>query len=286
MTYRLVTLSGTPVTLASFAAFVGAFIAFLFVARLAGSAASHRLLKRVDVDEGTRYAVGRGVQYLIVVIGFLVSFQFLGIDLGSIAILLGALGVGIGLGLQNLTSNFVSGIILLFERPIRVGDRVTVGDIEGDVIAVNMRATTVRSVRNVALIVPNSELVASTVINWSAGDARLGIAMDVGVAYDSDIDVVTGTLLEVARGHPLVLDLPEPVVRFLSFGDSSWNMRLFCWIGDAKDHFLVTSELHMATVRAFRAAGVEIPYPQRDVHFRSALPGMPNGPVEASAPAP
>ena len=142
LTFRLVSLGGTPVTVASIIAFIVAFVAFVIVARIAGRTVSHWMLRRSEVDQGTTYAFGRVVQYLILVVGFLVSFQFLGIDLGSIAILLGALGVGIGLGLQNLTSNFVSGIILLLERPVRVGDRITIGDTEGDVVAINMRATT------------------------------------------------------------------------------------------------------------------------------------------------
>ena len=122
-----------------------------------------------------------------------------------------------------------------------------------------------------AIIVPNSQLVSNEVVNWSAGDPRLGIAVDVGVSYESDIDSVLEVLAGVARVHALVLDVPEPVVRFQSFGDSSWNMRLFRWIGDAKDHFRVASDLHIAIARAFRDARIEIPYPQRDVHFRSNL---------------
>ncbi len=269
---KLFEINKTPVTIASIVMFVIVIGGFGLVARLISRVMLARILSRLAIDEGTRYNLIRITQYTVMVIGAIVAFQFIGIDLSGLAVIFGLLSVGIGFGLQNITSNFVAGLILLFERPIKVGDRVTVGDTEGDVMEINIRSTTIRSLQNIAIIVPNSEFVSSTVINWSHGDTRVRLEVDVGVSYSSDLDIVLRVLQEVAEENPEVLRSPAPEVLHRGFGDSSWNMQLRAWINSPKRYHQVRSALHCAIVRKFRENGVEIPFPQRDLHVRSALP--------------
>ncbi|MBN1212237.1 MAG: mechanosensitive ion channel, partial [candidate division Zixibacteria bacterium] len=171
-----------------------------------------------------------------------------------------------------ITSNFISGLILLFERPIKVGDRVTVGDTEGDVLAINMRSTTIQTLDNIAIIVPNSEFISANVTNWSYGDPKIRLQLEVGVSYNSDLDAVLQSLKEVADEHPKVLREPKPDVLLRGFGDSSWNMILRVWIAHPKRYHTIRSELNCAIVRKFREKNIEIPFPQRDLHVRSPLP--------------
>ncbi|HSL97168.1 MAG TPA: mechanosensitive ion channel domain-containing protein [Candidatus Deferrimicrobiaceae bacterium] len=270
--YVLWRIGATDVTVSSLLVLAATIVLFLVAARLFGRALHALLLGRTDIGPGGAFAVARISQYAIAAVGLLISFQLIGLDTSSLALVLGALGIGIGFGLQNVTSNFISGLLILFERPITVGDRVQVGAIEGDVTAINMRATTILSVTNLSIIVPNSEFVTSTVVNYSHGDSRLIVNVDVGVSYRSDLDTVIRSLLEVAAEHPRVLRDPPPEVRFLEFGDSAWQMQLRVWIPVARDHPVIRSDLNKAIARKFRANSVEIPYPQRDLNWRSPTP--------------
>lgn len=230
------------------------------------------LLSKTQIDEGTRYIFARIAQYAVIVFGALLAFQFVGVDLSGLAVIFGFLSVGVGFGLQNITSNFIAGLILLFERPIKVGDRLMVGDVEGDVVEINIRSTTVRTINNVHIIVPNSDFISNNVVNWSFGDRKVRIEIAVGVSYDSDLDTVMQSLYEVAEENTDVLKKPEPEVLFMHFGDSSWDMQLRVWIKDPKRHRNVRSDLNCAIVHKFRQNHVEIPFPQRDLHVRSPLP--------------
>lgn len=269
---KLFEINKTPITIASIIMFVIVIGGFGLVARFISRVMLARILSRLTIDEGTRYNLIRITQYTVMVIGAIVAFQFIGIDLSGLAVIFGLLSVGIGFGLQNITSNFVAGLILLFERPIKVGDRVTVGDTEGDVMEINIRSTTIRSLQNIAIIVPNSEFVSSTVINWSHGDTKIRLEIDVGVSYNSDLDIVLRSLQEVAEENQEVLRSPAPEVLHRGFGDSSWNMQVRAWINNPKRYHQVRSALNCAIVRKFRENGVEIPFPQRDLHVRSPLP--------------
>ena len=230
---------------------------------------THRLLKKFKIDHGTSYTLSRISQYLVIAVGVLVTFNFLGINLSSLTVIFGLLSVGIGFGLQNITSNFISGLIILFERPISVGDRVIVNNIEGDVTEINIRSTMVRTANNISIIVPNSAFVSEDVVNYSHGDPSYRLDIDVGAAYNSDLDDVLKALKEVADNSTSVMVHPEPEVHLLSFGDSAWNMQLRTWIADVKHHPKVRNELNQAIVRSFRKYNIEIPFPQRDLHFRS-----------------
>jgi small-conductance mechanosensitive channel len=189
-----------------------------------------------------------------------------------LAVIFGLLSVGIGFGLQNVTSNFIAGLILLFERPIEIGDRVTIGGTVGDVVAINIRSTTIRTLNNISIIVPNSEFVSSRVVNWSHGDPTVRLDLPVGVSYDSDLDLVVKALREVADENSKILKEPQTEVFFANFGDSSWNLALRVWLSDLVHYYQIQSEINSAIVRKFRELGVEIPYPQRDLHLKSPIP--------------
>ena len=225
--------------------------------------------RRFGVTASTRYAVSRLTQYTFIVVGLLVAFQLVGIDLTVLAVMFGFLGVGIGFGFQTVTSNFVAGIVMLLEKPVSPDDRITVGNVEGDVERIKIRSTVVRSTQNVSIIVPNSAFITEHVINWSHGDPKVAIIVEVGVAYDSDLALVVDTLTQIAIDHPEVLVDPPPQVRFASFGDSAWNMKLIGWIEDPKEHARIESDVRMAIVPAFRMHKIEIPVPQHDLHVRA-----------------
>lgn len=270
--FKLFEINRTPITILSICIFTLAILTLILVSKFFQHYIVKRVLGHFDLERGIEYTVRRIIHYAFMTVGILVAFQFIGLDLGALAVIFGLLSVGIGFGLQNVTSNFVSGLILLLERPIRVGDRVTVGDTEGDVIAINMRSTTIKSTTNISIIVPNSEFVASQVINWSHGDRKIRLDIVVGVAYDSDLDKVLEALLAVAREEKTVMEKPAPDVLLDSFGDSSWNMILRVWIPDPFGHHKMRSNLNCAIVRKFRELDIEIPFPQRDLHIRSPLP--------------
>jgi small-conductance mechanosensitive channel len=269
---RLFTIGTTEVTLSAIFMFLFILLVVVILSRLFARKFLERILIRLQIEEGTRYTFRRIIELTLILIGAIIAFQSIGINLSGLAVIFGLLSVGIGFGLQNITSNFVAGLILLFERPIKVGDRVTVGGVEGDVMDINIRSTTVRSLNNIAIIVPNSEFVSSQVVNWSHGDRKIRLDIEVGVSYQSDLDTVLRSLKEVALENPEILRDPEPDVHLREFGDSSWNMKLRIWIDNPKRHPVVRSEINCAIVRKFRENGVEIPFPQRDFHLRSPLP--------------
>lgn len=271
LNYPLFSVNQTPITLLSILLFILILVGFILLSKLFKNRFLARILNKFNIEEGIQFTLTRISQYLIIFIGVVVAFQFIGIDLTGLAVVLGFLSVGIGFGLQNVTSNFIAGLILLFERPIKVGDRVTVGETEGDVQHINIRSTTIQSLNNIAYIVPNSEFISTTVINWSHGDKRIRVDMDVSVSYSSDLDLVLKVLKEIARANEEVLNTPEPEVHFREFGDSSWNLKLRVWIDHPKRHYYVRSDLNCEIVRKFRQHNIEIPFPQRDLHVRSSV---------------
>jgi small-conductance mechanosensitive channel len=190
--------------------------------------------------------------------------QAFALDLTSIAVLFTALSVGIGFGLQYIAADIASGFILLFERPIRIGDRITIGEDEGDVQSINLRTTIVTTNDRIAIIVPNSKLVSQRVVNWSYGDPRARIAIPIGVADDSDIELVTQTLIEASRGVSNVLEEPKPRVQFLKFGDYSLDFRLLVWTNQPRRHVQIRSDINYRIARLFREREIRIPYPTQE----------------------
>ncbi len=272
----IVKLSGGTVTLSSLIVAVAIVVLSVVFGRLAGKAV-HRLLARRHVDEGPRFAAEKIFRYLVMIIGALVALSSAGIDLNAFFAASAVLLVGLGFGLQNIAQNFVSGVILLIEQPVRKGDFVKVGDVYGEIADIGMRATRVMTRDEVMIIVPNSELITGQVVNNSIPTPDVRISISVGVAYGSDMDLVRRTLLAVAAANPNVLSKPPPEVRFLDFGDSSLNLALLVWIGQPRWDLRTSSELRFAIDAAFRKAKIEMPFPQRVVTM------VPNAKAERAA---
>lgn len=233
-----------------------------------------KILPETRMEVGARHSLGAGVGYVGVVVAAALAVAVAGVDLTNIALVAGALSVGIGFGLQNIVNNFVSGLILLVERPINVGDWVVIGGKEGTVKRINFRATEIETFQRAAVVIPNAEIISSSVTNWTLKD-RLGrIEIPVGVAYGSDTESVKASLLECAKAHSKVLRYPEPHVLFRNFGDSSLDFELRCFTGDVTERIVIESDIRFAIDKIFRERGIEIPFPQRVVHF---APG--HGPV-------
>ncbi len=220
------------------------------------------------LDPAPRFVIIRVVQYGVWVVGLFIALEFLGIDLTALTVVAGALGVGIGFGLQSVVSNFVSGLVLLLEQPIRINDRVTIENVEGNVVDIHFRSTTIVTNDNISIIVPNSQFINQSVINWSHGDPTIRIHVPVGVAYGSDVELVERTLQEVAAADKGVLQQPPPEVRFTEFGDSSLNFDLLVWSDNPPRHLQLRSRLNYAIDAAFRRNAIQIPFPQRDVHVK------------------
>ncbi len=268
---RLFNLQDTPVTILSLFVFLLFITVFLFLGGFLRRFLQSRFLTRFNIDEGLKYTLARISQYIVVILGFLISFQFLGIDLTSLAVIFGLLSVGIGFGLQNITANFISGLIIMFERPINVGDRVEVSGIEGDVMEISIRSTKILTMNNTSIIVPNTQFVENNVINFSHGDPTFRLHINVGVSYSSNLDNVLKALNEVAEEHPRVMKNPKHQVHLTQFGDSSWEMELRVWIPQVKERLVIRNEINQAIVRKFRESNIEIPFPQRDLHVRSSV---------------
>jgi len=231
---------------------------------------TERVLARANVDVGVRQAIGSIIRYGFIAVGFAIILQTAGIDLSALTVLAGALGIGVGFGLQNITNNFISGLIILFERPIKVGDRIDVGGVTGDVVEISPRATTVVTNDNIAVIVPNSEFISSRVTNWSYTNRDVRLNFPIGVAYKSDAEQVRRALLEVAAAHPGVLPQPQADVLLQEFGDNSINFILRVW---TRRHTttpgVLRSDLNYAILKKFQQEHIEIPFPQRDLYIRS-----------------
>jgi small-conductance mechanosensitive channel len=227
-------------------------------------------MPRVELPRGVPTTISKITTYIILTIGFFVLVGMLGLDLGNVAIIAGALSVGIGFGLQNVVNNFVSGLILLFERPIKEGDSVELAAVSGVVEKIGMRASIVRTWQGADVIVPNATFVSSSIVNWTLHDEVRRIDIPVGVAYGTDPERVLELLLGIARKHPDVLAEPKPVAMFVRFGQNSLDFELRAWT--AVDFLRVGSELRVAITRALKEAGIEIPFPQVDLHLKGGFP--------------
>jgi small-conductance mechanosensitive channel len=236
-----------------------------------------KILSRYRLDIGTRKSIGTMVKYFLILAGIFSILQTNGIDLSAFGILAGAVGVGIGFGLQNITNNFISGLIILFEQPIKEGDRIEVGDVSGDVIKISARSTMIVTNDNISIIVPNSQFIDSQVINWSHNDRNIRFNFPVGVSYKENPQKIKGILMEIAKENKGVLNTPEPDVLFDGFGDSSLNFNLRVWTSEYINRpNVLKSQLYYEIFKRFEAAGVEIPFPQRDLHIRSGFENLIN----------
>lgn len=271
------TVGNFSISLVSLALGVLTIVIAFVVSRVVQSFLQRRLEKRKHLDPGLQYTMFRLLHYAIIVIAFLLAFKTaFNADLTTLAVLFTALSVGIGFGLQYIAGDIASGFILLFERPVRINDFISLssdakGELQGKVQSINLRTTSVMTNDRLAVIVPNSKLVNQTVVNWSYGDKRARISIPIGVSYDSDVELVTQTLLRAAEGIKYVLEDPAPSVQFTQFGDFSLDFRLLVWTANPRRHPGIKSEINYRIWRLFKEANIEIPFPQQELRLRSGV---------------
>ena len=241
-----------------------------------------RVLNQTRMSRGSQEVIFIIVKYGLISFGTVILLQVWGLNLSSIAILGSALGVGIGFGFQDIAKNFASGVVLLFERSVQVGDFIEVNGHKGTVERIQARSIVLKTLDRVSIVVPNSRLLADEVINWSHDNPTSRFAVPVGVAYGSDSEVVKELLLEVAKEHPQVLDFPRPQVLFTGLGDSSLDFELLVWIAEPSCERPIKSELYFRIERVLRDRNIEIPFPQRDLHLRGNLPSGISPDLEAA----
>jgi potassium efflux system protein len=266
--HKLLSVGGATVSIGS--VFVGGGIVFvaIVVANLLAFS-TRRFLRARGAEQGAQFALAKIVRYTVISVGLVAGCNTMGLRLDALLAASAVVAVGIGFGLQNIAQNFVSGLILLIERPVRHGDFVRVGGTLGTVDDIGLRATHIVTRDEVTIIVPNSALVSAEVVNHSRPTTNLRIRVAVGVAYGTDTDRVKRVLLEVAKSEGAVLSTPPPDVRLEDFGESALSFALLCWIKHARDDLRITSALRFAIDAAFRREGIEIPFPQRELRLRS-----------------
>jgi len=232
----------------------------------------NRIFPRYGLEIGISQSIATILRYVLIIIGLIIIFQTIGIDLSAIGLLIGALGVGIGFGLQNITNNFISGLIILFERPIKVGDRIEIDDLAGNIVDISARATTIITNDNIAVIVPNSDFINNRVINWSHNNKEVRLNFPVGISYNEDPEKIRKLLTEVVNENNGVLSSPEPYIRFEGFGDSSLNFDVLVWTSEYIDRpKILRSELYYEIFAKFKEHNIEIPFPQQDIHLKSGF---------------
>jgi potassium efflux system protein len=240
-------------------------------------------LRRTSVKPGSRYAITTLARYAIVAMGVVLVFNTIGGSWSSIQWLVAALSVGLGFGLQEIFGNFISGLILLFERPVRVADTVTVGDLTGKITRIRIRATTITDWDRKEIVVPNKNFITERVVNWTLSDPITRIVIPVGVAYGSDTTLTHKVILDTIRANPMVLSEPEPRVFFVGLGESSLNFNVYVFVNELANRLPLTHEVLMAIERALREHGIQIPFPQRDIHVRSIPQAWTPGDIASSA---
>lgn len=270
ITMPLFNLGASPISLGTVFYFLLAFVILIIFSNKLRDFLEARILNNTQLSAATSHSIGVISRFVVVLIGAMVIVQTAGIDLSALGLLAGALGVGIGFGLQNITDNLISGVIILFEKPIKVGDRIEVGDVEGDVTNISFRATTVITNDNISIIIPNSEFISGKVINWSHNDSNIRFKFPVGVSYNENPKRIKEILLEVANNNKHILKKPPPEVLFDEYGESSLNFILAVWTTSmATRPKGLRSELYFDLFERFKEEGVEIPFPQRDLHIKS-----------------
>ena len=263
-----------PVSLADFGLAALIAITTMIAAKNIPGLLELAVLQRLPLEPSVRYTIGTVSRYAITVVGLLVTCHTLGLGWTKVQWLIAAVSVGLGFGLQEIFANFVSGLIVLFERPVRVGDVVTVADVTGVISRIRMRATTITNWDRKEFIVPNKEFITGRLLNWTLSDQINRVVVQVGVAYGSDTELAGELIMKVARENPLVMTDPPPRVSLEEFGASSLNYVLRCYLPDLENRTQVVHDLHMGIDREFRRAGIEIAFPQQDIHIRSIDAGL------------
>lgn len=257
-------------------------LALVVMSKTVAEMFKHRILSLARINRGMQEAIAVIFRYVLIVIGVMVLLQIWGLDISSLAILASALSVGVGFGLQDIAKNFGSGLVLVFERPIQVGDFVEIGDCIGTIERIGARSTLIRTLDQVSIIMPNSRFLEHEVINWSHDNPLSRLHVPVGVAYGSDTEQIRTLLLEAAQNHPHILGYPKPTVMFTEFGENSLNFELLVWTREPSMQAVLKSDLNFRIEQVLRQNGIEIPFPQRDLNVKGTLPlTLPDGVVEA-----
>lgn len=245
------------------------------------------LLRRSRLDNGGRHAAGVFVRYVILFGGLFLLIQSTGVDLTTFTVLAGALGIGAGFGLQTIVSNLFAGLLIMLERPIKLGDRIEVNGVQGDVVEIGARATVVRTNDNIAIIVPNATFISENVVNWSYNDRRVRFRIPVSVSYGSDVRQVEALLLEVARAVPGVLESPEPGVRFVAFGEVGLEFELRAWTSSLVHRGgQLVSALNFEIYQTFNEHGIGFPFPQRQVQLTRGVTASPTAKTDRTPQGP
>ena len=269
---RLFRVGETQVTVSSLLVAAAIIVGSLLLSRLVRNLVADRLLGRTRLASGTRYAIGRVLGYVILFLGTLVALQQLGVNATTLAVFGGALGIGLGFGLQDIVKNFVAGLVILIERPIQIGDSIEIGEVVGDVTEIRARATVVRTNDDVSLIVPNSKFISDTVVNRSFRQPRVRYRIPVTVAAGSDVAEVEAALLEAAGKSENVLTAPPPRVWFDEFGERGLRFELLCWTSSLLHRAgAFRSEMNRLVYDALRARGVALPSPQLEVRLQGGV---------------
>jgi small-conductance mechanosensitive channel len=255
------------ISLGDILAFIAVVLATIVISRALRVLLEEDILPRANLERGIPHAISNTAAYVVSSIGLILALGAAGIDLSKVTVLAGAFGLGIGFGMQNIVSNFISGLILLYERPIQIGDTVEVGSLTGEVKRIGIRSSTLRTFQGAEVIVPNANLIAEQVVNWTLSDRQRRIELPVGVAYGSDPQRILAILLDVAKSSSEVLEDPPPLALFRGFGDSALNFELRVWTGLAT-YLEVHSRIAIAVNAALREAAIEIPFPQREIHIK------------------
>jgi len=277
LTGELIPLGDKSYSVLGILIFLGLFTGLLILARTAKKLLRSRLLHLTGLNRGTQETVAQVANYALIFLGTIVLLQLAGLDLSSLTIFASVIGVGVGLGLQGIAKEFISGLVLIFERPIEVGDFIDIEGLMGTVERISVRSTEICTMDAISVIVPNSRFLESEVINWTHQNPVSRLKLPVGVAYGINLSMVREALIEAAKQHPDVLPQPEPQVYFQGFGDSSLDFDLLVWIANPLQQFRIKSDLYFSIEEILRDRSVEIPFPQRDLHIRSG-----NLPVEIS----
>lgn len=251
---------------------IALFFGILTLAKVLRNLLRSRILLFTGMNRGDQETVATIANYTLIFIGTLLLLQLWGLDLSSLTILAGVLGVGIGLGLQGIAKEFVSGLVIIFERPIQVGDFVNVGDFMGTVERISVRSTEIRTIDRLSIIVPNSRFLEKEVVNWSHGSPVARLKLPVRIAYGSDLNKVRSALIDAATEHPDVVSEPPPNVLFKGYGENYLDLNLIAWIAEPRKQFLIKSDLYFRIDAIFRDRNIEIPYPRQELHLRSGLP--------------
>lgn len=268
ISFPLFEISGTKISVISVLLCIAFFALSIRLANVA-ERFIYRILKDKDLDSGVKGSIARFSRYAVIIVGALIALDTVGISLSSLAALGAVLMVGIGFGLQNITQNFISGLIILMERPIKVGDMVKVKGVSGKVVEIGARSTLIHTRDDIAIIVPNSQFISEQVVNESFSGEKIRLHLSVGVSYSSDVEKVRTCLMEVAKEHPHILNDPEPFVFFKNFGDSSLDFHLTVWVNELWFFERIMSDLRFGVMKKFKENEIEIPFPQRDLHLRS-----------------